>query len=42
MRSYLDSAWYIGTKVFRLKEVCEPVQLDKIPFLTDAAKIQRQ
>lgn len=42
--SYAESAWYIGINVYRLKEVSKSLQknLDKIPFLIDVAKLQRQ
>lgn len=40
--SYVDYAWHTGTTVYRLKEVSLPAQPDKVPFLTDVTKLQRQ
>ncbi|SFT64822.1 Putative transposase of IS4/5 family [Kosakonia arachidis] len=40
--SYLEYGWHIGAKVYRLKEVFSPMGTDKVPFLTDVAKLQRQ
>ncbi|EQA1624998.1 ADP-ribosyltransferase domain-containing protein [Enterobacter asburiae] len=39
---YLEYAMHIGAKVYRLKEVYKPAREDKVPFLTDVAKLQRQ
>ncbi|WP_233598418.1 ADP-ribosyltransferase domain-containing protein [Erwinia sp. 198] len=39
--SYFEYAMHIGTKVYRLKEVRKPAHEDKVPFLTDVAKLGR-
>ncbi|MBS1204084.1 MAG: hypothetical protein H6R25_983 [Proteobacteria bacterium] len=40
--SYLEYGRHFGAKVYRLKEICSPMDTDKVPFLTDVAKLQRQ